>query len=203
MQSTTCKYSSCHLNLEPKKFLAQHDSSILNPKACQTTCTSSSSFFKSGDDARSGLWMPDGLMSLVGHRIGTSSRFKEDGCRLVRLPSLGFGCPMVSCRWLAIGLAPAVGLKRRAVDWFGYLPPIPVVGLGRAGKRIWSDVMLKEISWSKFRFLNWIMKRFFAVSVHVTWLKSMSFGARLCLLRWRSSAKCTRTMRWSALSSFV
>ena len=70
-------------------------------------------------------------------------------------------------------------------------------------KRRWSDVMLKEIPWSKFRFLNWIMKSFFSVSVHVTWLKSMSFGARWCLLRWRSSAKCTRTMRCAALSSFV
>ena len=88
VQSTTCKYPSCHLNLEPKKFLPQHDSSIPNPKACQTTCTSSSSFSNRGT-----------------------------------MHDPGFGCPMVSCCWLAVGLAPAAGLKRMAVDWFRYLPP--------------------------------------------------------------------------------
>ena len=88
VQSTTCKYPSCHLNLEPKKFLQLFEFSSQAQVTANESEELPQSFFRSGDNVRSGLWCP--VVSTRMHAIGLS----QHGC----MPS-DWRCHMFKEMW--------------------------------------------------------------------------------------------------------
>ena len=79
---------SCHLNLEPKKFLQLFEFSSQAQVTANESEELPQSFFRSGDNVRSGLWCP--VVSTRMHAIGLS----QHGC----MPS-DWRCHMFKEMW--------------------------------------------------------------------------------------------------------